>query len=143
MLSKRLKFEREKLKISQKELSKKLNVSQQTIGSWEIGRTEPSHDNLQKLSKLFQVSTDYLLGHSDIRNLEEELSAKDKKEIDKELNKLVKKLEEQDGLMFDGEPLDDMSKELLLQALENSIKIAKTANKKYIPKKYRGDNKGE
>ena len=74
MLSKRLKLEREKLHISQNKLSKKINVSQQTIGSWETSRTEPSYDNLQKLSKLFNVSIDYLLGYSDIRNSNEILT---------------------------------------------------------------------
>lgn len=129
--------------LTQTELGKILNLSKQAISSYENGVSFPPQDVLTKIADYFKVSTDYLLGRSEIRNPEDELSIKDKKEVDKELNKLVKKLEEQDGLMFDGEPLDDMSKELLLQALENSIKIAKTANKKYTPKKYRGDIKEE
>lgn len=70
MLYSRIKSEREKLGLTQFDLSKKLNVSQQTIGSWEVGRTEPSTENLQKLSELFNTSLDYLLGKSDIRNPE-------------------------------------------------------------------------
>lgn len=56
--------------ITQSDLSKKLNVSQQTIGSWEVGRTEPSTENLHKLSELFNTSIDYLLGKSALRNSE-------------------------------------------------------------------------
>ena len=42
------------------------------------------------------------------------------------------------ALMFDGEPLDDESRELLISSLENSIRMAKLINKrKYTPKKYR------
>ncbi len=70
MLYNRIKLEREKLGITQSELSKKLNVSQQTIGSWEVGRTEPSTDNLQRLSELFNTSIDYLLGRTNIRTPE-------------------------------------------------------------------------
>lgn len=70
MLYNRIKSEREKLGITQSDLSKKLNVSQQTIGSWEVGRTEPSTENLQKLSELFNTSIDYLLGKSALRNSE-------------------------------------------------------------------------
>lgn len=68
MLHKRIKLERERLKLSQKELSEKLNVSQQTIGSWEVGRTEPSNDNLNALCNIFDTSIDFLLGNTDIRN---------------------------------------------------------------------------
>ena len=68
MLPKRLKFLRKQNNMTQKTLSKKLNVSQQTIGSWEIGRTEPNNDNLQLLANLFSVSTDYLIGKNNNPN---------------------------------------------------------------------------
>ena len=46
----------------------------------------------------------------------------------------------QDGLMFSGEPLDDETRELLKASLENSIRIAKiNAKQKFTPKKYRKD----
>jgi len=70
MLFNRIKSEREQLGLTQSDLSKKLNVSQQTIGSWEVGRTEPSTENLQKLSELFNTSIDYLLGKSNLKNPE-------------------------------------------------------------------------
>lgn len=61
MLKDRIKELRSKKKWTQAELAKKLNVSQQTIGSWEVGRAEPSSDALSTLAKLFEVSVDYLL----------------------------------------------------------------------------------
>lgn len=40
--------------------------------------------------------------------------------------------------MFDGEPMNDETKELLRASLENSVRMAKiTAKKKFTPKKYR------
>lgn len=51
-----------------------------------------------------------------------------------------------EALMFNGEPLDDESKELLKQSLENSLRMAKViAKRKYTPKKYRknGSDDGE
>lgn len=68
MLHERIKFERERLNLSQKELSNKINVSQQTIASWEVGRTEPSNENLNVLCAIFNTSVDYLLCKTDIRN---------------------------------------------------------------------------
>lgn len=41
-----------------------LDVAQSTISSWESGRLFPSPENLIKLSKLFGVSIDYLIGNS-------------------------------------------------------------------------------
>lgn len=65
MFHERLKASRNALKISQLDLSKKLGVSQQTIGSWETGRTEPSMMYLQLLPKELNVSIVYLLGMTD------------------------------------------------------------------------------
>ena len=41
-----------------------LDVAQSTISSWESGRLFPSPENLIKLSKLYGVSIDYLVGNS-------------------------------------------------------------------------------
>ena len=48
--------------IAQKEFAHILGVSQQTIASWEIGRTEPSNGLLKDIANYFNVTTDYLLG---------------------------------------------------------------------------------
>ncbi len=42
--------------------------------------------------------------------------------------------------MFDGEPMDDMTRELLETSIRNSLEMAKKiAKQKYTPKKYRKD----
>lgn len=47
--------------LSQIELAEKLNVKQYVISSWEIGRSEPSINQIVELSNIFKVPTDYLL----------------------------------------------------------------------------------
>lgn len=49
---------------SQEELSMKLNVSRQTIYKWEADMVKPETENLKQLTKLFNVSYDYLLDDS-------------------------------------------------------------------------------
>lgn len=44
------------------QLAQKLQVSRQTISSWEKNRTMPGKENLMKLSQLYGVSLDVLLG---------------------------------------------------------------------------------
>ena len=56
---------RKKRGLSQEELADVLNVSRQTISRWEVGTALPDAINLVQLSKVFEVSTDYLLGRQD------------------------------------------------------------------------------
>ncbi|MFI3329905.1 MAG: helix-turn-helix transcriptional regulator [bacterium] len=53
---------REESNLSQTDLAELLDVSRQTISKWECGNCEPEVTKVVKLSKIFKVSTDYLLG---------------------------------------------------------------------------------
>lgn len=68
MLSKQLKRLRCAAKMSQKDLSKQLYVSQQAIAKWENGSSTPNPETLVKLASIFNVSTDELLGNVDTSN---------------------------------------------------------------------------
>lgn len=52
---------RKKEGYTQEELADRLEVSRQAISRWEIGTAVPDSSNLLRISKLFQVSADYLL----------------------------------------------------------------------------------
>lgn len=62
MFKDRLKTLRNEKGITQKELGDYLHVSQQTVGSWEVGRAFPDEDTVNKISDFFNVSIDYLYG---------------------------------------------------------------------------------
>ena len=47
--------------LSQEQLAEKLNVSRQAVSRWEQGTVLPDTSNIVELSKIFGVSTDYLL----------------------------------------------------------------------------------
>jgi len=47
--------------LSQEELALQLTVSRQAISKWELGESVPDTENVIQISKLFGVSTDYLL----------------------------------------------------------------------------------
>ena len=49
-------------KMTQEDLAKKLFVSQDTISLWELDKSLPDIPNLIKLTKIFQVSADEILG---------------------------------------------------------------------------------
>lgn len=52
---------RTKSGLSQEELAEKMNVSRQSISKWESANSIPSMDKIVELSKIYGVSTDYLL----------------------------------------------------------------------------------
>jgi len=58
----RIKEEREREGLSQKELAVKIGVKQNTISQYEKNVKRPSYEILVLLANYFGVSTDYLLG---------------------------------------------------------------------------------
>lgn len=51
--------------ISQAELARRLNTSNNQIHYWKIGKAEPSIDYLIKIADYFNVCIDYLVGRQD------------------------------------------------------------------------------
>ena len=57
---------------NQVQLAEKLNISKQTVSNWENENIQPSIEMLVRLSTLFRVSTDYLLGLENIPRINTE-----------------------------------------------------------------------
>ncbi len=54
--------------ITQRSVAKQLEVSPSSVNLWEAGKTEPSAEALVTLAKMYNVTTDWLLGMADDRN---------------------------------------------------------------------------
>lgn len=65
MFNERIKKLRTSLGYTQKELSELLSISHQAYSKYENGITEPSIETISKLSEIFKVSIDYLLGNEE------------------------------------------------------------------------------
>lgn len=91
-------------KFGQKDLATEIGISRSYLGDIESGRTPPSDEILEKLSKFFNVSTDYLLGKTserypgEIEDLGNELMEKLKEKLptmdEKTKNKIKKLLDD-------------------------------------------------
>lgn len=64
---------RKQQNISQGELAKKVGVSRTIIGNYERNTNTPSIEVLIKLSKVFNVSVDYLIGEGQLSSLDKDL----------------------------------------------------------------------
>lgn len=116
---------------------RKTGITKSTFSDWKSGRSKPKNDKLQKIADFFNVSVDYLMTGRE-KEWEPSLTEKDEQDIQKELDNLLDRLDNNTGLMFDGEAMDDETKELLKASLEHAVRTARiTAKKKYTPKKYR------
>ena len=69
MLGRRICELRMALGWSQVELAKHLKVAKQTVSNWENENIQPSIEMLIRLAKIFNVTTDYLLGLDHIPRL--------------------------------------------------------------------------
>lgn len=122
--------------MSQMELAKYLKLSQQTISKYENGKADPDKDTLIKLSELFNVSTDYIIGNSDKRD-HSELTYKDNRDIAKTVDLLRDQIynNKRGELNYNGVKVDDNDAEFLMDTIEFALTQIKKKNKeKYTPK---------
>ena len=62
-LGERIQSYRKKNGLSQEQLAEALGVSRQAVSKWELNDAQPDLDKVLALARLFQVSTDTLLGN--------------------------------------------------------------------------------
>ena len=65
MIGERLQDIRKDHNDTQQDLADKLHASLYAVRCWEQGKSDPSHDTLVAICKLYGVSADYLLGLTD------------------------------------------------------------------------------
>ncbi|MDE6167721.1 MAG: helix-turn-helix domain-containing protein, partial [Acetatifactor sp.] len=61
ILAEKIALLRKRNEWSQEQLAEKLDISRQSVSKWESGASIPDMDKILKLSRLFEVSTDYLM----------------------------------------------------------------------------------
>ena len=63
-LGEKIQVLRKQMGLSQEQLAEKITISRQAISRWELNESIPDVENILQLSKVFSVSTDYLLTES-------------------------------------------------------------------------------
>ncbi|MDT2825060.1 helix-turn-helix transcriptional regulator [Vagococcus lutrae] len=79
--------------ISQSELAKRLNLTQQAISYYENGSREPSQETWEKIASILDVPVEFLKGKTDDPDgwaVWEETTGYDKKQIENEINRMKK-----------------------------------------------------
>ena len=123
----RLKTLRKEHGYTLEQVAKKLNTTKVTISRYENNLRTPKSDILSQFAKLFNVSTDYLHGHTDDKF---NLTCEDKLDIKNSLEKLKSDLSKDETILFEGEPMCKEAVESLLAAMEIGLSLVKQKQKR-------------
>ncbi|PFE50772.1 transcriptional regulator [Bacillus cereus] len=69
MFGTRLNTLRKERKLRQEDMAKQLGIARTTYAMYEQGNREPDYNTLIKLATFFEVSIDYLLGTTELRQV--------------------------------------------------------------------------
>ena len=127
-------------KLTQAELAQAIGISQTAISLYERGEREPDMQLLTKFAQLFSVDMNFLLGTEakpvPVHREQTELNVRDQRDIGKKMRSMLELFDSNEALMFDGEPLDDETRELLRISYQNQLELTKRiAKTKYSSKK--------
>lgn len=135
-----LKSLREDKDLKQEDIAKLMNVDRSTVGKWESSPSKPDYEKLIKLADYFNVSLDYLLGRTNIKEKSDQITnvlKNDKKEIPAQFTtpeEAMKFILEQNVIMgfggFDINMLSDEEKIEFANELLNQLKLLSYKYKK-------------
>lgn len=98
MIIERLKKLRKEGKLTQKDIATFLNISQPAYQQFESGKKKMNIETMEKLADFFNVSTDYLLGKTDIPDPDSDI------DLDSAIDNSV---------AYDGTPITDHDREII------------------------------
>ncbi len=89
-MGKRLKELRTDRKLTQQQLASQIGLATSAISSYESGNRYPSYEVLIKYSKIFHVTTDYLLGIESLDTVDvSDLTKKEKETVIQVINTFI------------------------------------------------------
>ena len=122
-------------------VAKATGITTATLTSWKKGRYTPKQEKLQKIADYFGVTVEYIMtGKEDPKEKAPELTARDNKDIAKDLDRIMEKLSSgEDGpASYNGVALDEEAATLFKDELEIALRRLKLINKgKYTNKRYK------
>ncbi len=110
-----LKVLRKEHSLSQIEFAEAINSAQTTVSQWERGTREPDIETITRIANFFDVSTDYLLGKSDMKKSTSKEGESD--DVGVLMDTLLDKLKTEDTIMFNGYTMNRETAELLAASL--------------------------
>lgn len=135
IMGKNIQYYMDKNDKTRNDLCDDLGIKYTTLTDWIKGNSYPRIDKIELMANYFGIEKSDLVEE---KQWQPTLTEKDEKDIQKKLDGILNQLDNDTGLMFDGEVVDDETKEKLRISLEMVMRGAKKeAKEKFTPKKYR------
>lgn len=117
--------------VKDSDVVKATGITKSTFSDWKSGRSKPKNDKLQKIADYFGVTIDYLMTGIEDKKESPVLTARDERDIAKDLNRIMEKLSagEEGPASYDGEELDPEAAELFRDELDIALRRLKIINK--------------
>ena len=113
-----------------------MGLSGAAVSRWKRYGYSPRSESMQRIADYFGVSISSLM--EDEKKGPQALSEKEKRDIAREVDKIMGDLGDSGDLMFDGGPMNDEARTAMAAAMQTALEVARTLNKQtYTPKKYR------
>ena len=106
--------------LPQREIANRIKVSPQTFNTWTQGIAIPRMKKIQLLADFFNVEKSDLI---------DEKTVTDNQDISVMVDDLMHNLNSTQTLMYKGEPMDEITKELVRASIEQAARIAMSRHK--------------
>lgn len=115
---------------TQKDLAEYLEVSPAIVSYYIKGINTPRMDKIDKISEFFGIERSDLIGHNlDLNNPNKTDNQNENIDISNMVNDLMENLNSTQTLMYKGEPMDEVTKELVRASIEQAARIALARHK--------------
>jgi transcriptional regulator with XRE-family HTH domain len=114
----RIKDLRKEKDMTQNDLAMALGIRRSTVASYELARIDPSPKVLKQLTEYFNVSTDYLLGVSNIRTEKRQTV-----DIHDLMMNILDRLDNDVNVYFNGSVLSDNEKQSFKTIISKNIEM--------------------
>lgn len=122
-----------KRNIPKERFYKESGISSATMSQWRKRIYSPSSAAIKKIEEYLGITFTI-----EQKEKAPALNEKDKRDIAKDLERMMAQLDSGSDMMFDGDPISDEARASIRNALQMGLEIAKVKNKeRFTPKKYR------
>lgn len=113
-----------------------IGLSNATPTKWRKTGATPNSETLQRIAGYFGVTIQFLLDQEAEKT--PALTKKDERDIARDVENIMNRLADGDGLMFDGDPMSDEARESMINAIRLGLEAAKIRNKaRFTPTKFK------
>lgn len=123
-------------KIPKMTMYKECGISDAAVSQWRKGKTTPSMKSIERIAAYLGVTPAYLLTGED-RKEAPVLNDQDRRDIARDLERIMEALDIATDLQFNGNPLSGEARESIRAAIKLGLEAAKAVNReRFSPNQY-------